>query len=40
MKANQLQGETASFAKDAGFHAISESVVGKQQPVPGKAVNT
>ena len=31
MKANQLQSETASFAKDAGFHDINESDAGKQQ---------
>lgn len=31
MKANQLQSETASFAKDAGFHDIDESDAGKQQ---------
>ena len=39
MKAHQLQSETASFAKDAGFCDIEESDVGKQ-PVPGKATNT
>lgn len=31
MKANHLQSETASFAKDAGFHDINESDAGKQQ---------
>ena len=31
VKANQLQSETASLAKDAGFHDIDESDASKQQ---------
>lgn len=40
VKASRLQSETASLVKDGRCHDIHESDVGKQEPVPGKAINT